>query len=143
MKPRFRYQGQDVGENDGVGRQSTGPVGINGLTLHALGADILEVGSPVDAGGYDEGIGAMLQSGAVVRNVGNVLILASGGSTHGVSVLRDQNATAVDQSVCGVTLGVLVVPATGELNVHGNGGANRLSAQVEGGVADAQPLYCV
>ena len=77
----------------------------------------------------------MLQSGAVVGNVGNTLVLASGGSAHGVGVLGDQDAAAVDESVGGVALCGLVIPAAGELNVHGDGGADRLGAQVEGGVA--------
>ncbi len=49
-------------------------------------------------------------------------------------MLGDQDAVAVDQLLCAFLLQSLIVPRTGEGHVHGDGGADGLSAQIEGGV---------
>ena len=49
-------------------------------------------------------------------------------------MLGDQDAVAVDQLLCAFLLQSFIVPGTGEGHVHGDGGADILSAQIEGGV---------
>ena len=49
-------------------------------------------------------------------------------------MLGDQDAVAVDQLLCAFLLQSLIVPAAGEGHVHGDGGADILSAQIEGRV---------
>ena len=50
-------------------------------------------------------------------------------------MLADQLAAAVDQLLSAFLLQGLIVPAAGEGHVHGDGGADGLGAQIEGGVA--------
>ena len=85
-------------------------------------------------GGDDVGVGAGGLGGAVVGNVGDLGVLASGGSAEGVSVLADELAAAGDQLLSAFLLQSLVIPAAGEGHVHGDGGADRLGAQIEGSV---------
>ena len=129
------HVGVQVGQNHGLGGQGAGPVSVDGLAVHDSldGVDI--VGSPVNAGGDDVGVGANGNGGAVVGHVGHAGLLAGGGSTHGVSVLADQNAAVLDQLLGAFLLGGLIVPAAGEGHFHGGGGADGASAQEEGGVA--------
>ena len=49
-------------------------------------------------------------------------------------MLGDQDAVAIDQLLCAFLLQSLIVPGTGEGHVHGDGGADILSAQIEGRV---------
>ena len=48
----------DLGQDDGTGCKSAGPVGGDGLAICNSVDDELIVGSPVDSGGDDEGVGA-------------------------------------------------------------------------------------
>ena len=128
------HGGVQVGQNHGVGGQSAGPVsGDLGAVHDSLDAHLI-VGSPVDAGGDDVGVGAGTHGGAVVGNVGHTGFLAGGRSTQRVSVLADQLAAALDQLHCAFLLQSLIVPAAGEGHVHGDGGADGLGTQIEGGV---------
>ena len=93
------------------------------------------IGNPVDSGGNDEGVRASVKSGAVVRNVGDTCVLASGGSAHGVSVLADELAASADKQGSSFLLLGLVVPGTGELDFHGSLFADGSYAEEECGVA--------
>ena len=50
-------------------------------------------------------------------------------------MLADQLAAAVDQLLSAFLLQSLIIPAAGEGHFHGGGGADRASAQEEGGIA--------
>ena len=97
------------------------------------GVDI--VGCPVNAGGDDEGVGAGIEGGAVVGNVGDTGALAGSGRAHGVGVLADELAAVVDEGVGGFLLCRLVIPGAGEGDFHSCGGADGARAEEEGGVA--------
>ena len=125
----------DLGELNGAGGDGAGPVGVDGLAVHGAVNDVLEVGLPVDTGGHDEGVGAGRDGGAVVADVGHTGLLAGGGSTHGVGMLAEQDAAVLDELVGSLVLEGLVIPAVGEGDVHGHGGADALGAEIEGGVA--------
>ena len=120
---------------DGAGLDGAGPVGGNGLAIGDAVDDVLKVGSPVDAGGDDVGVGAGFLGGAVVGDVGNAVRLADVRSAHGVGMLGDQDAVAVDQLLSAFLLKGHVVPGTGEGDLHGDAGADGLRAEEEGGVA--------
>lgn len=66
-----------LGQNHGAGSQSAGPVSVDSLAIDDALDRILIVGSPVDAGRNDVGVGAGLLGGAVVGDVGNLGVLAS------------------------------------------------------------------
>ena len=125
----------DLFQNHRAGGQGAGPVGVDGLAFHDSLDGILIVRSPVDTGGDDVGVGAGVLGGAVVGNIGDLGVLASGGSAEGVSVLADELAAIGDQLLSAFLLQSLIVPAAGEGNFHGGSGADRASAQEERGVA--------
>ena len=124
----------DVGQLDGTGLDGAGPVGGNGLAVLDAVHNVLIVGSPVDPGGHQEGVGAGADGGTVVGHVGHTGGLAGSGSAHGVGVLGNQLGTAGDQLVGGFLLGGFIIPGTGEGDIHGDGGADGLGAQVEAGI---------
>ena len=87
----------DLGDLDGAGRDGAGPVSGDLLAFgNALHGE-LHVGSPVDAGGDDEGVGAGVGGGAVVEHEGDAVGLALGGSAHGVGMLGEEDAAVVVQ----------------------------------------------
>ena len=50
-------------------------------------------------------------------------------------MLADEDAALLDEGLCALHLARLIVPGTGEDDLHGSGGANGLCAEEEGGVA--------
>ena len=57
----------DLCKNYGTCLQGAGPVGLNGLAIGNAAHGMLHVGSPVDAGGNNEGVGAGIGSRAIDR----------------------------------------------------------------------------
>ena len=107
-----------VGQRDSAGSVVAAPVGRD---LGAVGNrvnDVGKVGSPVDAGGDDVGVGAGSDGGAVVSNVGDVVGLAGGGSAKRVGVLADEDAAVVDQLLRSLGLKGEVAPGAGEGDFH-------------------------
>ena len=50
----------DLGKNNGAGLKSASPVSLKLFACSCLLDGILEVRSPIDTGGYDEGVGACI-----------------------------------------------------------------------------------
>ena len=75
------------------------------------------------------------EGGAVVENEGDAIVLALGGSAHGVSVQGDELAAVVDELDGAFLLQGGIIPGVGEGNIHGSSGADIANAQVEGGHA--------
>ena len=117
-----------------AGLQSTTPIGINRSSICYTFNSILKIRLPVNSGRYQESIGAGCLSASVVRYVGNACGLTCGRSTHGVCMLADQYASALDQLVSCFLLSGLIIPGTGKGYIHGNAGAYGTGAQEERGI---------
>ena len=129
------HGGVELGKLDGTGGDGAGVVSVDGLAVHRGGNGVDIVGHPVDAGGDNVGVGSHGDGAAVIGDVGHTGGLAGGGGAEGVGVLGNQNAAALNQLVGAFLLGGLIIPGTGEGNIHGHGGNDGANAQEEGGIA--------
>lgn len=119
---------------DRAGLKRAGPVSSNGFAVFNALDSVLDVGSPVDSGECNVGVGAGFSSGYVVGNVRNTGGLAGSRSTHGVCVLGDESAAGSDKGVCAFLFSSLVIPGTGEGNGHDSVGNYGTNAEEPGGV---------
>ena len=123
------------GHDHGAVGNALAPVLIDGAAVVDGLDGVLKVGSPVDTGADQGGIGSNAGHVVVVAGMESTLGLSHGGGGGVIGVLGDHHAAGIAQSGSGVGLLSGVGPGAHELDLHGDGGADALGTQIVSGEA--------